>query len=82
MFLGLRDPDSLVRGMDPNPDQDSLVRGMDLRIRIRIHTKMSWIRNTAFFISYISYQKEEIGDPDLQIRFHYNYCFLFPYSEC
>jgi hypothetical protein len=24
-----------------------LVRGMDPRIRIRIHTKMSWIRNTA-----------------------------------
>jgi hypothetical protein len=34
MFLGLLDPNSdpLVRGMDP---------------RIRIHSKMSWIRNTA-----------------------------------
>jgi hypothetical protein len=32
MFLGLPDPDPLVRGMDP---------------RIRIHTKMSWIRNTT-----------------------------------
>jgi hypothetical protein len=30
---------------DPNPDPDLLVRGMDPRIRI--HTKMSWIRNTA-----------------------------------
>jgi hypothetical protein len=29
--------------MDPDP----LVRGMDPRIRIRIHPKMSWIRNTA-----------------------------------
>jgi hypothetical protein len=28
-----------------NPDPDPLVRGMDPRIRI--HTKMSWIRNTA-----------------------------------
>jgi hypothetical protein len=28
----------------PNSDQDPLVRGMDPRIRI--HTKMSWIRNT------------------------------------
>jgi hypothetical protein len=33
MFLSLLDPDPLVRGMDP-------------QIRIRIHTKMSWIRNT------------------------------------
>ncbi len=47
MFLGLPDPDPLVRGMDPDTDQDPLVRGMDPRIRIRIHTKMSWIRNTA-----------------------------------
>jgi hypothetical protein len=28
-------------------DPDSLVSGMDSRIRIWIHTKMSWIRNTA-----------------------------------
>jgi hypothetical protein len=28
-------------------DRDPLVRGMDRRIRIRIHTKMSWIRNTG-----------------------------------
>jgi hypothetical protein len=28
-----------------NQDPDPLVRGMDPRIRIRIHTKMSWIRN-------------------------------------
>jgi hypothetical protein len=26
---------------------DPLVSGMDPRIRIRIHTKMSWIRNTG-----------------------------------
>jgi hypothetical protein len=36
---------------DPHPrlEQDSLVRGMDPRvqIRIRIHTKMAWIRNTG-----------------------------------
>jgi hypothetical protein len=29
-------------------DPDTLVRGMDPPIRIRIHTKMSWIRNTAY----------------------------------
>ncbi len=84
MFLGLPDPDPLVRGMDPDPDPlvrgmdpdpdpagilkfndensririqhpdpdpnpDPLVRGMDPRIRIRIHPKMAWIRNTAFY---------------------------------
>ncbi len=27
-------------------DPDPLVRGMDPRIRIRIHPKMTWIRNT------------------------------------
>ncbi len=34
---------------DPDQDPDPLVRGMDprIRIRIRIHPKMSWIRNTA-----------------------------------
>jgi hypothetical protein len=33
---------------DPDPNPDSLVRGMDprIQIRIRIHTKMSWIQNT------------------------------------
>ncbi len=30
---------------DPHPDLDPLVGGMDPRIRIR--TKISWIRNTA-----------------------------------
>ncbi len=38
--IQIQDPDS-----DPNPDP--LVRGMDPRIQIRIHTKMSWIRNTV-----------------------------------
>ncbi len=40
MFLGLLDPDPLVRGMDPW-----------IQIRIRIHTKMSWICNTALWFS-------------------------------
>jgi hypothetical protein len=31
-----------------DPDPDPLVRGMDPRIWIRIHTKMSWIRNTEY----------------------------------
>jgi hypothetical protein len=39
MFLGLLDP-------DPDP----LVRGRDPRIRIQIHTKMSWIRNTGSYL--------------------------------
>ena len=54
----MQDPDS---DTDPNPDPlvrgihgsaDPLVRGMDLRIliRIRIHTKMSWIPNNAYFL--------------------------------
>jgi hypothetical protein len=38
--IRIQDPDP-----DPNPDPDPLVRGMDPRIRI--HPKMSWIRNTA-----------------------------------
>jgi hypothetical protein len=37
------------KNLNPNPDPDSLVRGTDARIQIRIwiHTKMSWIRNTV-----------------------------------
>jgi hypothetical protein len=42
-----------------NPDQvpehcssDPLDRGMDPQIRIRIHTKMSWVRNTDLLIRY------------------------------
>jgi hypothetical protein len=41
---------------DPDPHPDPLVRGMDprIQIRIRIHTKMSWIRNTVtLYIQYI-----------------------------
>jgi hypothetical protein len=41
VFGPLGDPDPLVRGTDPDP----FVRGIDPRIRIR--TKMSWIRNTG-----------------------------------
>ncbi len=42
--IRIQDPDP-----DPNPDPnpDPLVRVMDPRIRIRIHPKMSWIRNTG-----------------------------------
>jgi hypothetical protein len=35
-------------GKDTDP---ALVRGMDPRIRIRIHTKISWIRNTGTICS-------------------------------
>jgi hypothetical protein len=37
-----------IAGSDPNPDP--LVRGMDPRIRI--HAKMSWIRNTGSSFPY------------------------------
>ncbi len=37
-----------IQDPDPNPDPDPLVRSMDPRIRIRIHPKMSWIRNTGW----------------------------------
>jgi hypothetical protein len=40
-ILKVNDENSRIRIQDPDP----LVRGMDTRIRI--HTKMSWIRNTA-----------------------------------
>jgi hypothetical protein len=35
---------------DPDPNPDPLVRDVDprIQIRLRIHPKMSWIRNTAF----------------------------------
>ncbi len=50
-ILKVNDENSRIRIQDqdpyPNPDPDPLVRGMDPRIRIRIHTKMSWIRNNA-----------------------------------
>jgi hypothetical protein len=42
-ILKVNDENSRIRIQDPNPDP--LVRGMDPRIRI--HPKMSWIRNTA-----------------------------------
>jgi hypothetical protein len=40
------DKNSRIRIQDPDSVPDSLVRGLDRRIRI--HFKMSWIRNTAF----------------------------------
>jgi hypothetical protein len=46
-ILKVYDENSRIRIQDP------LVRGMDPRIRIRIHTKMAWIRNTAWFGSLI-----------------------------
>jgi hypothetical protein len=48
-FLGLLDPDPLVRGMDP-------------RILIRIHTKMSWIRNTVRNNTYLFLAKVALED--------------------
>ncbi len=42
-ILKVNDENSRIRIQDPDP----LVRGMDPRIQIRIHLKMSWIRNTG-----------------------------------
>jgi hypothetical protein len=44
---------------DPDPNPDPLVRGTDPRIRIQVHTKMSWIRNTD--VHYLSYLQLYIG---------------------
>ncbi len=38
--------DPRIRIQNPKPNPDPLVRGMDPRIWIRIHPKMSWIRNS------------------------------------
>jgi hypothetical protein len=49
--LKVNDENSRIRIKDPDPNP--LVRGMDPRIRI--HPKMSWIRNTALMDSYFTY---------------------------
>jgi hypothetical protein len=46
-ILKIYDENSRIRILDPDPNPDPSVRGMDPRIRIRIHPKMSWIRNTV-----------------------------------
>ncbi len=56
----VNDENSRIRIQDPDP----LVRGMDPRIRIRIHRKMSWIRNTGknnanFFVCTLSHCMEQ-----------------------
>jgi hypothetical protein len=43
-ILKVNDKNSRIRIQDPDPDSDPLVRAMVPRIRI--HPKMSWIRNT------------------------------------
>ncbi len=48
VFFGILGRSMTKIAPDPHPDPDPLVRGMDprIQIRIRIHPKMSWIRNT------------------------------------
>ncbi len=53
-ILKVNDENNRIRFQDPDPDP--LVRGMDPRIRI--HPKMSWIRNTV--------KKAPVPDPDPQ----------------
>jgi hypothetical protein len=45
--LKVNDENRRIRIQDPDPDPNPLVRCMDPRIRIRIHHRMSWIRNTG-----------------------------------
>jgi hypothetical protein len=45
--LKVNEENSRIRIQDPDPDP--LARGMYPRIQIRIHPKMSWIRNIVFF---------------------------------
>jgi hypothetical protein len=62
-ILKVNDEKSRIRiqDPDPNPNPDPLVRGMDPRIRIRIHSKMSWIRNTGYF-TYYNDEYEQIDE--------------------
>jgi hypothetical protein len=46
--LNVNDENSRIQIQDPDPNPDPLIRGMDPRIRI--HPKISWIRNTAKYI--------------------------------
>jgi hypothetical protein len=45
-ILKVNDENSRIRIQDPDPDP--LLRGMDPRIRI--HPKISWIRNTVYSV--------------------------------
>jgi hypothetical protein len=41
------DPDPVIFVSDPDPHPDPLVGGVDPLIRVRIRTKILWIRNTG-----------------------------------
>jgi len=68
MFLDLPDLDPLVRNTDPNPypDPDPLVTGWIPGSGL--HTKISWIRNTAdenlFPVSIVPVDSIEMSDSD------------------
>ena len=59
-ILKVNDENGRIPIQDPDPDPNPLVRGMDPRIRI--HPKMSWIRNTEIHVS----EKSQL---DLQVAF-------------
>jgi hypothetical protein len=67
--LKVNDENSRIRIQDPDPNSDPLARTMDPRIRI--HTKMSWIRNTDFLyqertaLTTRNLSDEEPPDPQL-----------------
>jgi len=72
-LLKVNDENSRIRiqgpDPDPNPDADPLVISMYPRIRIRIHPKMSWIRNTGC-------------DPTRCIHSSSCISYLIPYTSC
>jgi hypothetical protein len=48
-----------IRIQDPNPDPNPLFRGMETRIRI--HPKMTWIRNTGYkTVTLLSYEYKRL----------------------
>ncbi len=71
----VNDENSRIRTY-PNPDLDLLVKGMDPRIRI--HTKMSWIRNTGF-VSYMSASEAYCFFPSKPLNFSYFLLFYIFY---
>jgi hypothetical protein len=66
-ILKVNDENRRIRIQDPDLNPDPLVRCMDPGIRIRIHPKMSWIRNTGrnlFFVLQNSGAGSGQEDPD------------------
>jgi hypothetical protein len=63
--LKVNEENSRIRIKDSDPDP--LVRGMDPRIRIRIHPKISWIRNKPLEFSPGKAENEVACLPDVDV---------------